>query len=122
MPRCTKCGRIYIGSTCSFCIQTPRNNKPSLENLGWDDSDKMIFDPDKIKSTKIEVHGQYVQGNIEHKTIHGDEIQQGATKIGEGAIVQRSKIGSSEKPKFCTGCGTRRQEDWVACPSCGYKF
>ncbi|ADI31626.1 hypothetical protein [Staphylothermus hellenicus] len=85
MPRCPKCGKIYVGDTCPYCDKPKeiKDDRPSLDELGWNDLDEIYFDPEKIEKPKIEVHGAYVQGNIYGTYIQGD------VKITHGDKTQR---------------------------------
>jgi hypothetical protein len=120
MPRCTICNRMYVGSYCSFCQDKRKNDTPSLDKMGWDRTNDIVFNPENIKSQKIEIHGNYIQGNVENKTIHGDEIHKGGSKVGEGAFVYKSQLGGTgiTQENICRHCGSDIQSSWKFCPNC----
>ncbi len=111
MVRCNKCGKIYVGSYCPFCKKPSNinNNKLTLERLGWDDRDKLYYDPEKNKKTNVIVHGTYVNGDM--KVIHGDELSQNAKKIEARDSVVISKSYNEKK-----------EQQLRTCPYCGKNF
>ena len=121
MPRCQKCGENHANEKCPFCGFLNENfaQRPSLEKMGVGSSDGLYFNPEKIKNGGIINHGIIVHGDM--KTIQGDEIHPGATKVeNKDGIIWRSDIGSSDNNKLrsCLVCGKEYQESSNVCPYC----
>ena len=121
MPRCQQCGKNHADEKCPFCgaLNEIDTQRPFLEKMGCGSPDGLYFNPEKIKNGGIINHGILVHGDI--KTIHGDEIHPGATKIeNKDSIIWRSDIGRTDHDRLhsCPICEKNYRDSSNICPYC----